>query len=126
MDVLETFDFSKIFRDWIMEIFSTYRLFVLHNGSAMGYFGCKWGVRQGGPLSPLLFVIGEDFLSRLVTKYVEENKLQPMKYTGALPFISHLLYADDVFLFMVTTKRNVRAILNFFDTYAELSSQQVN
>ena len=65
--MLQAFGFSSVFVDWIDSILRSSRLFVLLNGVPEGYFCCSRGVRQGDPLSPLLFGIAEDFFSRLLT-----------------------------------------------------------
>ena len=54
------------------------RLSVLLNGVPEGYFGCSRGVHQGDPLSPLLFGIAEDFLSRLLTRLVGSSQILPI------------------------------------------------
>ncbi|KAK3225126.1 hypothetical protein Dsin_004988 [Dipteronia sinensis] len=52
----------QTFMDWIVSILGSSKLSVLINGSPTSYFGCSRGVRQGDPLSPLIFGIVEDFL----------------------------------------------------------------
>ncbi|KAK3212669.1 hypothetical protein Dsin_017375 [Dipteronia sinensis] len=53
--------------DWIDSILNSSLLLVLINGVPEGYFFCSRGVRQRDLLSPILFGIAEDFLSRLLT-----------------------------------------------------------
>ncbi|XP_050222727.1 uncharacterized protein LOC126672819 [Mercurialis annua] len=87
LEVLDAFGFSLHFRDWILEIFSSARISIMINGTTKGYFSCSRGVRQGDPLSPLLFCIAEDFLSRLISYYVQIGDLKLMSYSRAIKAI---------------------------------------
>ena len=66
MYMLQRCGFSKQWRKWILFWISTVKFSVLINGSPKDFFGSSRGLRQDDPLSPLLFVIVMEALSRLL------------------------------------------------------------
>ncbi|KAK3229884.1 hypothetical protein Dsin_001765 [Dipteronia sinensis] len=99
---------------------------MLINGSSEGYFHCSRGVRQGDPLSPLLFRIAKDFLSRLLSRMVDFSQLLPISPLREFSAPTHLLYADDVLIFYRGTVRNLKNIMSAFKVYGNISGQLVN
>uniref|UniRef100_A0A2N9EX59 Reverse transcriptase domain-containing protein n=1 Tax=Fagus sylvatica TaxID=28930 RepID=A0A2N9EX59_FAGSY len=67
--------FSLKWRRWIAFCISTVRFSVLINGGPEGFSGSSRGIRQGDSLSPLLFVIVMEALSRMMSKAVEDGLL---------------------------------------------------
>ncbi|XP_026410433.1 uncharacterized protein LOC113305633 [Papaver somniferum] len=81
-----------------MELFRSSRISIMINGGPAGYFSVERGLIQGDPLSPFIFVIAEDVLSKALSQIVAEKKLLPMvNRNGICP--THIFFADDMFLF---------------------------
>lgn len=117
--VLECLGFQEHFRSMIRSILHSTRLFISVNGSLEGYFSCSRGVRQGDPLSPLLFAIGEEVLARLI-KDGGENRVSRAVAKLGVEVPSSLFYADDIMLFCQATRNNVYQIRDILDLYGEI------
>ncbi|KAB2595812.1 ribonuclease H protein [Pyrus ussuriensis x Pyrus communis] len=61
-----------------------------------GYFSCSTGVRQGDPLSHLLFFLAEEVFSTCLSLLVTEGKLLPMSGPKGVSPPSHVLFTDDI------------------------------
>ena len=75
MQLLEKSGFSAKWRQWIFFCISTFRFSVLINGSPCGFFESSRGLRQGDPLSPLLFVLVMEALGRMLDKAVHDGHM---------------------------------------------------
>ena len=64
--VLEAFGFSKRFRDLIFVLVSSASFSVLVNGSPSSFFKASKGLRQGDPISSVLFIILIECLGRFI------------------------------------------------------------
>lgn len=83
------------------------KLSILANGTPHGYFEFGRGVRQGDPLSPLLFCIVEDVQSRGILKLRTDGKLNYIATPrGVLPH-SHVFYVDDLTVFYRADRKSL-------------------
>jgi hypothetical protein len=77
-------------------------LFSIVNGSPTGFFDSSRGLRQGDPLSPLLFLLIMEVLSQMLRKTEEGGFIKGFQAGTAADnrvCVSHLLHADDTILF---------------------------
>ena len=87
---------------WIEACISSVQFLVIVNGSLEGFFSCSRDLRQGDPLSPLVFLLVMEVLSWMLKRVESEGLIQGFSARGnstAGLCISHLLYADDTILF---------------------------
>ena len=84
------------------------------------------GLRQGDPLSPYLFIIGMDVLSKMFVRAENEKTIQGVRVAKMAPSVSHLSFADDSFIFSEATLSETREVKEILDDYCEISSQLIN
>jgi hypothetical protein len=114
-EALKQYGFGDRFLEWLSILLSSASTRILLNGEPGPPVWHRRGLRQGDPLSPQLFVLAIDILSRLFKRAVELGILQRLHPRKWIPPIS--LYADDVVLFChpsVADATAVREILNLF------------
>lgn len=83
---------------WIMGYINSTNLAILVNGCPSTFFQASRGLRQGCPLSPLLFILIIVGLSRLILQAKEEGHFFGIR-TSAHMVITHLLFVYDILIF---------------------------
>jgi hypothetical protein len=91
--------FSQKWVQWMMMCVSTVNYSVLMNFDKVGPIYLGRGLRQGYPLSPYLFILAIEGLSALIKKSIGRGEIHGIKICRGAPLVSHLLFADDRFLF---------------------------
>jgi hypothetical protein len=121
LDMLRVRGFGVRWRNWIAAFLSTASSRVLFNGEEGASISHRRGLRQGDPLSPLLFILAMEPLPRIFALATEEGILSPL--AGS---IRCSLYADDVALFIKPTTGEVAATKAILQVFGEVSGLVVN
>ncbi|GFS39653.1 hypothetical protein Acr_00g0064160 [Actinidia rufa] len=119
-DVLSGLGFPALFIQWIMQCVSTTSYSISINGSLHGFFKGKQGLRQGDPISPFLFVLCLEYLSRNLGKLKSIPDFNFHPKCSALN-ISHLAFADDLILFTRGDVTSVNLIMDCLNKFGECS-----
>ena len=91
------------------------------NGIPGNWINCKNGLRQGDPISPMLFILTMEPLQRMFEQATRRGILEPLARSGVRQRLS--IYADDVALFVRPSEGDlsiVRSALHAFGKASEL------
>ena len=118
---LEVFNFGPQLRQWITVLYNNISSCVLNNGFATKHFNLSRGVRQGSPVSGILFVIGVEILSNAIkcSREIEGIQIDPNKS------IKITQYADDTTVF-VKDIRSVHKLFDLLQQFENCSGLRIN
>ncbi|KAK8916076.1 hypothetical protein KSP39_PZI022219 [Platanthera zijinensis] len=117
------FGFPVEFARWILQCVEGPKFAFLLNGPRTRWIEASCGFRQGCPLSPYLLILCSELLSLAFSQ--RGNSLGVMVAPSG-PRISHLLYADDIFITSDATKSCVDQCLVVLYEYCTWTGQRIN
>lgn len=116
LNILEALNFSEKFMHWIRLCITTASFFSASEGEFMEFFRSERSLRQGCSLSPYLFVICMNVLSRMIDKAVVNRNIGYHPKCKQIQ-LTHLCFVDDLMVFVDGTRRSIEGILGIFDTF---------
>ncbi|XP_074277919.1 secreted RxLR effector protein 78-like [Silene latifolia] len=97
--MFQYYNFPQKFKNWILGCITSTWFSLKINGDRVGFFKGEGGLRQGDPLSPFLFVMSMEILSRTL-RYIHKHP-QVSYHPKCVPMrLNHLIFADDLMLFV--------------------------
>lgn len=106
--ILDRKGFHPTLRNWIVQPVRGGKVCINCNGDNGPYFKTHRGLRQGDPLSPLLFNLAADALDCILGKAKQKGHIKgvvPHLLPGGL---THIQYADDTVILMVLEDVTIR------------------
>ena len=113
--VLQKFNFGTYFLQWIRTFYANLSSCVLNNGFSTNFFSVRRGVRQGDPLSPLLFILSLEILACYIR---QDRNIHGLEINNEE--IKLTLIADDVICFLRDrlSYRHLFVLLKFFSRFS--------
>jgi len=96
--IMQKFNFGESFIDWIKTIYSYNESYILLNGRLSLPVIVKRGVRQGCPLSALLYLLTAEVLAEVIRK---DNRIKGYPIPGKNKNVKIQQYADDTVLILI-------------------------
>ncbi|CAN1304339.1 Transposon TX1 uncharacterized 149 kDa protein [Linum perenne] len=125
LNMLIAMRFPLRFIGWLKSCIYTASYSISLNGGLHGFFPAKKGVRQGDPLSPYLFVIAIEGLSRLLD-IAGLNRTLPFHPQCLKIKLTHLAFADDMMIFSNGSYHGLEVIVEILQKFATWSGLRVN
>lgn len=110
---------------WMSSLVSTAVFSIPANGDWEDFFSSARGIFQGCSLSPYLYVILNNFLSKLLNKAAKVGKFDyhpSCKIVG----LTHLSFVDDIFVFTDGLPSSLDGVLMVMEEFARISGLRIN
>ena len=124
LEVLEKLGFGSRWRDLLCVLLVSSSTQVLLNGTPGDYIQHRRGLRQGDPLSPLLFILVMDVLNSLIKYATMKEMLQPLAIQQTRHRVS--FYADDAVVFLRPHRSDLSVIRHILDLFGHASGLRTN
>ncbi|KAA0051609.1 LINE-1 retrotransposable element ORF2 protein [Cucumis melo var. makuwa] len=122
--MLKKKNLSKKWGDWIKTCISTVQYSILINGKPRGRIKPKRGIRQGDPISHLIFVLAMDYLSCILKHLENSNKIKGVLINDIN--LIHLLFANDILLFVEDDDNSIRNLQNAIHLFEVASGLNIH
>ena len=129
LDLLKRMGFGVRWCRWIHTCISTVQFSVLFNGSPTDFFGSSRSLKQGDPLSPMLFLVMMEVFSKMMKRAEGAGLLRGFRVAGRQGGgvgVSHLLFVDDTILFCDANEEQILHVRMLLLCFQAMTGLKVN
>jgi ribonuclease HI/exonuclease III len=126
LTVMGKFGFTQKFIGWIKACIAAPWIAPLINGRPTKFFQASRGLRQGCPMSPMLYVIQAAVLSYQFQSCLLNRSLPGIRITSSTKELSHAQFADDTLLLGAASTKTASSFKTELDIYTNCSGSEIN
>ena len=123
---MSNFGFNQRFINWVKACISNPWIAPLINGRPTSFFRASRGLRQGCPLSPVLFVLQAAVLSFQLNRKLQNRSLSGIKIVPKVKEANHAQFADDTLLLGAADLNTAGKFKAELDFYKISSGSEIN
>ena len=123
---LQKMGFSQ---QWIQLVMQCVRIVTynnLVNGAPTEKFKPNYGIRQGDPLSPYIFIVYTNILSCMLQDLEAKGMLKGVEINKRELPISHLMFTDGIIIFFKISNQTIDNLSQTLQSFYEMSGQTIN
>jgi hypothetical protein len=123
---LEAFGFTQHWISWIVSLIMTTRYSLLINGASSKPLWPTRGMRQGDPISPFLFILMMEGLSRSIKNVTTTREITWLKPFKNFPTSTHQQFVDDTLLHDIPIVKEAKAYKCILEYFGEAFGAEIN
>eukprot|EP00253_Pinus_taeda_P009325 PITA_09325 len=124
--VLAAFGFRQEFINLIKACIENIWIAPMVNGRPTEFFSATRGLRQGCPLSPFLYILMADSLSRKLTQEQQSGTIPGIRIVQGVSPMNHALFADDSLLLGGASMRIAKSFKTILQKYCSVTGALIS
>lgn len=125
LNLLHHLGFPAVMINWIRECITIASFSISLNGKIHGFFKSKRYLRQGDPISPCLFVLAMEYLSRSIKAATSNPNINFHPKCEKIG-LTHLSFADDIIIFSTGDVQSVSLMFDTLHPFGHSSGLELN
>ena len=123
--ILSKMGFAGNFISWVMSSLSFVSFALLINGVASTFFKYGWGLRQGCPLAPLVFLIVVEGLGRALLFSKDSGIYHGISFGNDI-VLTHVMFVDDIVMINDGTEQSLSTLYEILLIFSKASGMKIN